>query len=132
MPRRLLSVPTVTLLCIEPNELDVLLLEEICTARALALRVRHAGTARSALQVLEREQVDLALLSLLVPDAEWTALTRTLSGKGLDVWVWDGRGRDGDGAAAARAGASVYLKKPQNLDGYAALLESMVGRFAAR
>lgn len=132
LPRPPLSAPVVTLLCIEPNDLDVLLLEEVCAARGFALRVRHAATARCALALLECERADLALLSVLVPDAEWAALTRTLTDRGLDVWVWDGRGRDEDGAVAAGAGASAYLKKPRDLEGYAALLEGVVQRSAAR
>ena len=73
-----------------------------------------AADGRAALDVLEHERVDLAVVDVMMPGIDGLALTRMLrdAGNDLPVLVVTARGTIRDKHAGFDAGADDYLVKP--------------------
>jgi two-component system, OmpR family, KDP operon response regulator KdpE len=103
MPARILVVDD------EPNILATL-------APLLRSRGYHVDTAmsgRSALEAVERENPDLIVLDLGLPDMDGVEVTRLVrDGRATPIVVLSARGAEGDKVRALDAGADDYVTKP--------------------
>lgn len=73
-----------------------------------------AASGAAALEVLEHERVDLAVVDVMMPGIDGLAFTRMLrdAGNNLPIIVVTARGTMGDKHAGFDAGADDYLVKP--------------------
>ena len=81
--------------------------------RARGYEVVSAGTGRAALAAMERDQPDLIVLDLGLPDIEGVEVCRQVrQTSSVPVLVLSARGAEGDKVRALDAGADDYVTKP--------------------
>jgi len=90
----------------------------------------HCIDGATALQLLERELFDMAVLDLGLPGMDGLQLLQRLRGRGhaLPVLVLTARGGVGDRVAGLNAGADDYLAKPFDPDELEARLRALARR----
>jgi two-component system KDP operon response regulator KdpE len=103
MPVRILVVDD------EPNILATL----APLLRSRGYEVSTAMTGRSAVEAVERENPDLMVLDLGLPDMDGVEVTRIVrDGRATPIVVLSARGAEGDKVRALDAGADDYVTKP--------------------
>ena len=81
--------------------------------RARGYEVVSAGTGRAALAAMERDQPDLIVLDLGLPDIDGVEVCRQVrQTSSIPVLVLSARGAEGDKVRALDAGADDYVTKP--------------------
>lgn len=88
--------------------------EMVCTCLQLGgYESREAACGRDAIELCSRDNFDLAVVDLRLPDVRGFELVQTLSEEsGLPVLVLSGLGSAPERAAGIEAGADDYLAKP--------------------
>lgn len=121
-PRTKFRAPIVLLVDDEPDILELL---ELAMLR-MGLEVRRASNVNEARQHLDKENIDLCLTDMRLPDGDGLELVRHISTKNLDVpiAVITAHGNAENAVAALKAGAFDYLSKPVALDQLRALVKS--------
>ncbi len=103
MPPRILVVDD------EPNILATL----APLLRSRGYEVNTAMNGRAALEAVERENPDLIVLDLGLPDMDGVDVTRLVrDGRATPIVVLTARGAEGDKVRALDAGADDYVTKP--------------------
>src|SRR5580765_555365 len=103
MPLRILVVDD------EPNILATL----APLLRSRGYEVSTAMSGRAALESVERENPDLIVLDLGLPDVDGVEVTRLVrDGRSTPIVVLSARGAEGDKVLALDAGADDYVTKP--------------------
>jgi two-component system KDP operon response regulator KdpE len=103
MPVRILVVDD------EPNILATL----APLLRSRGYEVSTAMTGRGAVEAVERENPDLMVLDLGLPDMDGVEVTRLVrDGRATPIVVLSARGAEGDKVRALDAGADDYVTKP--------------------
>jgi two-component system KDP operon response regulator KdpE len=103
MPVRILVVDD------EPNILATL----APLLRSRGYEVSTAMTGRGAVEAVERENPDLMVLDLGLPDIDGVEVTRLVrDGRSTPIVVLSARGAEGDKVRALDAGADDYVTKP--------------------
>ena len=103
MPPRILIVDD------EPNILATL----APLLRSRGYEVNTAMTGRAALESVERENPDLIVLDLGLPDIDGVEVTKFVrDGRSTPIVVLSARGAEGDKVRALDAGADDYVTKP--------------------
>ncbi|WP_328602870.1 response regulator transcription factor [Nocardia terrae] len=94
--------------------------------------VRLAGDGREALDLLETDRPDLAVVDVVMPRMDGLSLCRTLRRRGdrLPILVLTARGQVGDRVAGLDAGADDYLAKPFDTEELLARLRALLRRSA--
>jgi two-component system KDP operon response regulator KdpE len=81
--------------------------------RARGYEVFSAMTGRAALEAIERDQPDLMVLDLGLPDLDGAEVCRRVrETSGIPILVLSARGAEGDKVKALDAGADDYVTKP--------------------
>ena len=81
--------------------------------RARGYEVFSAMTGRAALEAIERDQPDLMVLDLGLPDLDGAGVCRRVrETSGIPILVLSARGAEGDKVKALDAGADDYVTKP--------------------
>lgn len=81
--------------------------------RSEGFTVHTCGTAREALEALERQTMDLAILDVMLPDIDGFALCRELrSGSDLPILFLSARSAEEDRLRGYGLGADDYMTKP--------------------
>jgi len=81
--------------------------------RARGYEVFSAMTGRAALEAVERDQPDLMVLDLGLPDLDGAEVCRRVrETTGIPILVLSARGEEGDKVKALDAGADDYVTKP--------------------
>jgi two-component system KDP operon response regulator KdpE len=81
--------------------------------RSRGYDVSTAMSGRGALDALERDQPDLVVLDLGLPDADGIEICRLIrDGNSTPIIVLSARGKESDKVAALDAGADDYVTKP--------------------
>lgn len=81
--------------------------------RSEGFTVHTCGTAQEALDTLERQSVDLAILDVMLPDIDGFALCRELrSGSDLPILFLSARSAEEDRLRGYGLGADDYMTKP--------------------
>lgn len=121
----------------EPSPVRILLVEDdelISQALALALvdegfDVVRAASGEDALQLLDSETVDVALLDLMLPGIDGLAVCRTLRARGnLPIIVITARTDTVDVINGLEAGADDYVTKPLVSGELAARIRALLRR----
>src|SRR6267142_6150380 len=103
MPVRILVVDD------EPNILATL----APLLRSRDYEVSTAMTGRGAMEAVERENPDVMVLDLGLPDMDGVEVTRLVrDGRATPIVVLSARGAEGDKVRALDAGADDYVTKP--------------------
>jgi two-component system KDP operon response regulator KdpE len=103
MPARILVIDD------EPNILATL----TPLLRSRGYEVSTAMSGRAALESIERENPDLIVLDLGLPDMDGVDVTRLVrDGRSTPIVVLSARGAEGDKVRALDAGADDYVTKP--------------------
>ena len=103
MPPRILVVDD------EPNILTTL----VPLLRSHGYEVHTAMTGHDALESVERDNPDLIVLDLGLPDMDGVDITRLVrDGRSTPIVVLSARGAEGDKVRALDAGADDYVTKP--------------------
>ncbi|GAB0103086.1 two-component system response regulator MprA [Nocardia sp. JMUB6875] len=94
--------------------------------------VSLAGDGREALDLLETDRPDLAVVDVVMPRLDGLSLCRTLRRRGdrLPILVLTARGQVGDRVAGLDAGADDYLAKPFDTEELLARLRALLRRSA--
>ena len=105
----------ITVLLIEDDPNDALLIQRDLAGAIAAFELVHAGTLKSGLERLRNGGVDVVLLDLHLPDGEGLDLLEKVEGQASHVPVIVLTGRDDDEIAveAVHKGAQDYLVKGQ-------------------
>jgi len=108
----------ITILLLEDNKGDILLLKEMLSeSTQQKFRVVCAERLNVGIKLLERENIDVILLDLGLPDGDGIdVLRRIREWSQVPVIVISARGRDDDKVAALDGGADDYLTKPFSVD----------------
>ncbi|MFE3195044.1 response regulator transcription factor [Nocardia sp. NPDC059240] len=95
-------------------------------------RVSVAADGREALDLLELDRPDLAVVDVVMPRLDGLSLCRTLRRRGdrLPILVLTARGQAGDRVAGLDAGADDYLGKPFDTEELLARLRALLRRSA--
>ncbi|WP_342775218.1 response regulator transcription factor [Nocardia yunnanensis] len=95
-------------------------------------RVSVARDGREALDLLELDRPDLAVVDVVMPRLDGLSLCRTLRRRGdrLPILVLTARGQVGDRVAGLDAGADDYLAKPFDTEELLARLRALLRRSA--
>ncbi|MGW4246918.1 response regulator transcription factor [Nocardia sp. NPDC004722] len=95
-------------------------------------RVSVACDGREALDLLETDRPDLAVVDVVMPRLDGLSLCRTLRRRGdrLPILVLTARGQAGDRVAGLDAGADDYLGKPFDTEELLARLRALLRRSA--
>lgn len=99
-----------TVLLVENEALIALDLEGMLLT-AGAKNVHHAVSAREALDWLERETADLAILDLIVSDGPSASVAEKLRGIGTPYVIYSGHTHD-TAPDATGFGSAIWLSKP--------------------
>ncbi|MFI1913000.1 response regulator transcription factor [Nocardia sp. NPDC020380] len=93
-------------------------------------RVLLAADGREALELLERERPDLAVVDVVMPQLDGLSLCRLLRRRGdrLPILVLTARHQVGDRIAGLDAGADDYLAKPFDTEELLARLRALLRR----
>lgn len=103
-----------TILVVDDHELNLKLVCDIL--ESAGYHVRQALHAREALKVVAREQVDLILMDILMPDMDGLHLTSILkkndASRNIPIVALTALAMTGDREKAMLAGCDGYLTKP--------------------
>jgi DNA-binding NtrC family response regulator len=115
-------------LLVEDNTLIALDLEEILKEYGCRV-VGPSMTVREALEVLDREEVDIAVVDYLLEDGEAAPLARALDVKGIPFAICTGAG---GAELCTRYPNTPILGKPYNPDDVSMVVNSLIAsRLAA-
>jgi two-component system, chemotaxis family, response regulator Rcp1 len=124
----------VTVLLVEDNSTDVLVIREVLERCGLKFVLQVAPTGQDALPYLEGrvgERPTLVLLDLNVPKITGIELLEIIrsnhSCERIPVIIITSSHAESDRAAAQRLGANAYFRKPADLDAYQELAELVKG-----
>ncbi len=119
--RRIRGQPKVLVVDDEPDLLELLEL----TLSRMGLDTSCAQTVGEAIRLLDRDQFDLCLTDMRLPDGEGLRVVEHINHKGLDVpvAVITAFGSAENAVAALKAGAFDYLAKPVALEQLRALVK---------
>ena len=93
-------------------------------------QVLEAEDGRAAVSILEKEEVDLALLDIMMPKMDgYQVLKRIREGSNIPVMVLSAKGQDADKILGLDLGADDYLAKPFNPMEAMARISSNIRRF---
>ncbi|MEV6276275.1 response regulator transcription factor [Nocardia sp. NPDC051832] len=94
--------------------------------------VRLAGDGQEALELLDRERPDVAVVDVVMPRLDGLSLCRMLRRRGdrLPILVLTARHQVGDRVAGLDAGADDYLSKPFDTEELLARLRALLRRSA--
>jgi two-component system KDP operon response regulator KdpE len=99
--------------------------------RSRGYEVSTAMTGRGAVEAVEREDPDLLVLDLGLPDMDGVEVTRLVrDGRATPIVVLSARGAEGDKVRALDAGADDYVTKPFGMDELLARLRAALRRSA--
>jgi len=121
MIRKSRGQPKVLVIDDEPDLLELLEL----TLSRMGLDTTRAESVGEAIRLLDREQYDLCLTDMRLPDGEGLRVVEHINQKGLDVpvAVITAYGSAENAVAALKAGAFDYLAKPVALEQLRALVK---------
>src|SRR5689334_6311458 len=121
MTRRIRGQPKVLVVDDEPDLLELLEL----TLSRMGLDTSRAETVAEAIRLLDKDQYDLCLTDMRLPDGEGLRVVEHINQKGLDVpvAVITAFGSAENAVAALKAGAFDYLAKPVALEQLRALVK---------
>jgi two-component system, NtrC family, response regulator PilR len=121
MTRRIRGQPKVLVVDDEPDLLELLEL----TLSRMGLDTSRAENVGEAIRLLDKEQFDLCLTDMRLPDGEGLRVVEHINQKGLDVpvAVITAFGSAENAVAALKAGAFDYLAKPVALEQLRALVK---------
>jgi len=119
--RRIRGQPKVLVVDDEPDLLELLEL----TLSRMGLDTSRAETVADAIRLLDKDQYDLCLTDMRLPDGEGLRVVEHINQKGLDVpvAVITAFGSAENAVAALKAGAFDYLAKPVALEQLRALVK---------
>lgn len=102
----------------------------IYNLEAEGYRVVHAETGAAALAALEREEILLVVLDLMLPDMDGLEICRTLrqQNKRLPVLILTARGNEQDRVRGLEFGADDYMTKPFSLAEFLLRVQGMLRR----
>jgi two-component system response regulator PilR (NtrC family) len=121
MSRRIRGQPKVLVVDDEPDLLELLEL----TLSRMGLDTSRAESVSDALRLLDKEQFDLCLTDMRLPDGEGLRVVEYITQRALDVpvAVITAFGSAENAVAALKAGAFDYLSKPVALEQLRALVK---------
>jgi two-component system, NtrC family, response regulator PilR len=121
MTRRIRGQPKVLIVDDEPDLLELLEL----TLSRMGLDTSRAESVAEAIRLLDKDQYDLCLTDMRLPDGEGLRVVEHINHKGLDVpvAVITAFGSAENAVAALKAGAFDYLAKPVALEQLRALVK---------
>jgi diguanylate cyclase (GGDEF)-like protein len=106
----------IQVLLVEGNQLLRHIMSDFIIASGC--RVFTAGSGKEALELIDREQIQIVLADTIVPDMDGLELCRTIRQRRSDHYTYlilvTGRGSREDMIAGLEAGADEYLVKPVN------------------
>lgn len=106
----------IQVLLVEGNQLLRHIMSDFVAAAGC--RVLLAGSAKEALELIDREQIQIVLADTIIPDMDGLELCRTIRQRRCDYYTYlilvTGRGSREDMIAGLEAGADEYLVKPVN------------------
>ncbi|MCL2786915.1 MAG: response regulator transcription factor [Micrococcales bacterium] len=110
----------------EPNIRDLL----AASLRFAGFEVESAATGRQALRAVEKEEPDLMVLDVMLPDMDGFTVTRALRDRGLSVPVLFLTARDetADKIAGLTVGGDDYVTKPFSLEEVVARIRAVLRR----
>ena len=118
------------ILIADDEERIVLALKDLLSAKGF--HTLTAGNGRAALELCERyrNQIDLALLDVMMPELDGFALLRELRGRNyvLPVIMLTARGEEYDHLQGFQAGADDYVPKPFSTSLLLARIEAVLRR----
>ena len=94
--------------------------------------VLEASSAEDALETLQRETVDLAILDVMLPGASGLELLEQIraENRAFPVLMLTARGDESDAVAALRIGADDYVRKPFGVAELVARIDGLLRRSA--
>ena len=105
---------TPVILCVDDDELNRLLFEDLLTASGYA--VRTAADGQSALAVIQAERIDLVLLDIVMPGMDGFSVCAWIKGneryRTIPVVMITGLADKNDRIKGIEAGAEEFLSKP--------------------
>src|SRR3954467_13296626 len=121
MSRRIRGQPKVLVVDDEPDLLELLEL----TLSRMGLDTSRAENVADAIRLLDKDQYDLCLTDMRLPDGEGLRVVEHINQRGLDVpvAVITAFGSAENAVAALKAGAFDYLAKPVALEQLRALVK---------
>ncbi|OHD69603.1 MAG: hypothetical protein A2W19_00940 [Spirochaetes bacterium RBG_16_49_21] len=106
--------PSATLLAVDDDLINMKVLENIC--RSAGYNLLTAATGPEALTLIERNQIDLVLLDLMLPGMSGYEVCQRIRGMGKDryvpVIILTARDHLGDLVQGFETGANDYITKP--------------------
>ncbi len=93
-------------------------------------QVLEAADGRSALSLLEKEEIDMALLDIMMPEADgYHVLKKLRENSNMPVMILSAKNQDADKILGLDLGADDYLAKPFNPMEAVARINSNIRRF---
>lgn len=122
------------ILVVEDNQMNLELASDLLEAHGY--RVVPAKGGREALEVAQREQPDLILMDLQLPEMDGLEATRLLkqgeSTKHIIVVALTAHAMLGDEEKTREAGCSGYIPKPINTREFAGVIAGFLGKSAEK
>lgn len=122
------------ILVVEDNQMNLELASDLLEAHGYRVVPDKGG--REALEVAQREQPDLILMDLQLPEIDGLEATRLLkqgeSTKHIIVVALTAHAMLGDEEKAREAGCSGYLPKPINTREFAGVIAGFLGKSAEK
>jgi two-component system cell cycle response regulator DivK len=113
------------ILLVEDNELNMRLLNDVLEAHGYA--ILKTGTGEEAIELARREQPDVILMDIQLPDISGLEATRRLkedpATQGIPVIAVTAFAMSGDERKIRDSGCDAYVPKPIMLQPFLALLE---------
>jgi two-component system cell cycle response regulator DivK len=119
-----------TILCIEDNPDNMLLLKRILESSGYCLRQARKGL--DGITIAETDDVDLILLDINLPDIDGYEVTRRLRASQkktlahIPIIVISANALKGDAQKAISAGCNSYLTKPIDIQELSARIKSYI------
>jgi two-component system, cell cycle response regulator DivK len=118
------------ILCVEDNPDNMTLLKRVLESRGYSLL--EANNGLDAIAIAEREDVDLVLLDINLPDIDGYEVARRLRSSSnislvtVPIIAITANALKGDAEKAFQAGCDVYMSKPINLKELWARVEALL------
>ena len=118
------------ILCVEDNPDNMTLLKRVLESRGYSLL--EASNGLDAVAIAEREDVDLVLLDINLPDIDGYEVARRLRSSSnislvtVPIIAITANALKGDAEKAFQAGCDVYMSKPINLKELWARVEALL------
>ena len=118
------------ILCVEDNPDNMTLLKRVLESRGYSLL--EANNGLDAIAMAEREDVDLVLLDINLPDIDGYEVARRLRSSSnislvtVPIIAITANALKGDAEKAFQAGCDVYMSKPINLKELWARVETLL------